>query len=73
MCDHLNPGGKIIIIDKNVEFLGRMTMPVWEQWFNANKVCEWLEQYCMDVSVKEIGYEDKKPDGLFLMWTGVRK
>lgn len=73
MCDHLNPGGKIIIIDKNMEFLGRMTMPVWEQWFNANKVCEWLERYCTDVSVKEIGYEDKQPDGLFLMWTGVKK
>lgn len=73
MCTHLKPGGKIIIIDKNEEFLGRMDMSPWEQWFNANRVCAWLERYCNDVTVKEIGYEDRKPDGLFLMWTGVKK
>lgn len=73
MCDHLEPGGKIIIIDKCDEFLGKMILAPWEQWFNSEKVCEMLEKHCKDVTVKEIGYEDKKPDGMFLMWTGVKR
>ena len=73
ICRVTKPGGTVIIIDKNDEHLGRMEIAPWEQWFNAEKVCELLERDCTDVSVKEIGYEDKKPDGLFLLWSGVKR
>lgn len=73
MCRVTKPGGTVIVIDKNKEHLGRMELAPWEQWFNAEVVCELLERDCTDISVKEIGYEEKKPDGVFLLWSGVKQ
>lgn len=65
------PGGKIIIIDKNRDELGRMNICEWETWFNAEELKALMEKYCSDVQIiDKIKYNLKKEDKLFLAWIG---
>lgn len=69
MCRVVRPGGRIVIIDKNVEQWGRLKTPEWEQWFGRKQLEKLLGRHCRQVSSREISYwEDVAPDGLFLAW-----
>lgn len=69
----VNPGGKLLVIDKNEEKLGRLRLSPWEQWFQAGKVTEILRKLGAQCESKFISYADKKsPDGLFIAWEAVR-
>lgn len=72
LCRMLKDDGRIVIIDKNIEKLGRMGITDFEQWFNKNEVKTILKKYCRDVKVEEIRYDHRDADGLFLAWTGVK-
>ena len=72
LCRVLKDNGRIIIIDKNIEKLGKMEITDFEQWFDKNKVKNILEKHCRDVQVKEISYDSREADGLFLAWTGIK-
>ena len=72
LCRVLKDNGRIIIIDKNIEKLGKMELTGFEQWFDKNKVKNILEKYCRDVQVKEISYGNHEANGLFLAWTGIK-
>lgn len=73
MCRVVKPGGRIAIIDKNIEQWGRLKTPEWEKWFGQKQVEQLLKKYCRDVSSRPISYwEDVPPDGLFLAWLAVR-
>jgi malonyl-CoA O-methyltransferase len=72
LCRVLKDNGRIIIIDKNIEKLGRMEITDFEQWFDKGKVKNILEKYCKDVKVEEINYDNHGADGLFLAWTGIK-
>lgn len=72
LCRVLKDNGRIIIIDKNVEKLGRMEITDFEQWFDMDEVKNILGKYCHDVQVKEIGYDSNEADGLFLVWIGIK-
>lgn len=64
-------GGKIVIIDKNREQLGRMEIGEWEVWFDADVLKDMMLKYCSSVTVTDqIEYEHKKEDKLFLAWIG---
>lgn len=64
-------GGKIVIIDKNREELGRMEIGEWEVWFGADELKGLLSEHCSGVKViDQIDYEQKKEDKLFLAWIG---
>ncbi len=64
-------GGKIVIIDKNKEELGRMEIGEWEVWFDADELKKTMSEYCSSVTViNKIEYEHKKEDKLFLAWLG---
>lgn len=64
-------GGKIVIIDKNKEELGRMEIGTWEVWFEADELKDIMAAYCSCVTVVDkIIYENKKDDKLFLAWIG---
>jgi ubiquinone/menaquinone biosynthesis C-methylase UbiE len=69
VCRVVRPGGRIVIIDKNVEQWGRLETPEWEKWFGRKQLEGLLARHCRRVSSKPISYwEDVAPDGLFLAW-----
>jgi ubiquinone/menaquinone biosynthesis C-methylase UbiE len=69
LCRVLRPGGRIVIIDKNIEHFGKLETPAWEKWFDRKEVEAMLRLHCRDVSSRFISYwEDVKPDGMFLAW-----
>ena len=69
MCRVVKPGGRIVIIDKNIEQWGRLKTPEWEQWFGRRQLEKMLARHCRQVSSRPISYwEDVAPDGLFLAW-----
>ena len=37
MCRVTRMGGRIVVIDKNVEMTGRLETPVWEKWFGRSE------------------------------------
>src|SRR5258708_22621631 len=69
MCRVVKPGGRIVVIDKNVKQWGRLKTPVWEKWFERGQLEGLLKRHCAEVSSRPISYwEDVAPDGLFLAW-----
>jgi malonyl-CoA O-methyltransferase len=69
LCRVVKPGGRIVIIDKNIEQWGRLKTPAWEKWFGRKQLESLLAKHCRRVSSRPISYwEDVAPDGLFLAW-----
>ena len=69
LCRVVKPGGRIAIIDKNVEQWGRLQTPEWETWFGRKQLEDLLGKHCRRVSSRPVSYwEDVAPDGLFLAW-----
>ena len=70
----LEPGGKLMIIDKNAVKLGKMDIKPWEQWFDRKTIEGLLKPYCLDIKSQFITYGSlKEPDGLFISWQGIKK
>ncbi|MBR4574859.1 MAG: methyltransferase domain-containing protein [Lachnospiraceae bacterium] len=66
-------GGRIIIIDKNIELYGHYEIGEWEQWFDKQCLKDMLSCFCDKVSVVEdLKNEDPTPD-LFCAWIGTVK
>ncbi len=73
LCRVLKPGGKLVIIDKNIDHWGRFQTPIWERWFGQAELETMLRQHCRQVSSEFISYwEDVAPDGLFIGWKAVK-
>jgi malonyl-CoA O-methyltransferase len=69
LCRTVKPGGKIVIIDKNIEHWGRFQTPSWERWFDRGEIERLLGRDCRKVQSEFLSYwEDVEPDGLFLIW-----
>ena len=69
----LKPGGKIVIIDKNLEKSGKLKIEPWEQWFNLESVLEILKQNKVQATAKYITYDNlKESDKLFIAWEGIK-
>jgi ubiquinone/menaquinone biosynthesis C-methylase UbiE len=69
----VKPGGRIVIIDKNVEAWGRLKTPEWEQWFGRKELEKLLARHCREVTSRPLSYwEDVEPDGMFLVWLAVK-
>ena len=69
LCRVVKPGGRIVIIDKNLEQWGRLQTPQWEKWFGRKQLETLLRRHCRQVSSQPISYwADVAPDGLFLAW-----
>lgn len=62
----VKPGGKVIVIDKNVENLGKLKLFPYERWFDMDILQKIGEKAnCRCEIIKEISYEKFKADGLF--------
>jgi ubiquinone/menaquinone biosynthesis C-methylase UbiE len=73
LCRVVRPGGRIVIIDKNVEQWGRLKTPEWEKWFGRKELEKLLRRHCAKVLSRPISYwQDVAPDGLFLAWMAER-
>lgn len=73
ICRVVKPGGRILIIDKNVEHWGKLKTPEWERWFDRREVETMLHRHCREVSSQLISYwEDVEPDGMFVAWLAVK-
>ena len=69
ICRVLKPGGRIVVIDKNVEHWGKLDTPSWERWFDRKEMEGMLARHCRTVSSQPISYwADVEPDGMFLAW-----
>ena len=68
----LKPGGNIIIIDKNIEQLGKLKMPVWEKWFSCDAMSGLLSSKGVRTSYEFVGYNNRKANGLFVCWKGIK-
>ncbi len=73
ICRVVRPGGRIVIIDKNAEHLGKLRTPEWEKWFRPEELERLLGRHCRTVSSQFISYwEDVAPDGMFVAWLAAR-
>ena len=71
LCRVTKPGGKVLILDKNLAQLGAMEICDWEQWFDIDDLKQEMEKYCKEVQIDtDISYDDHAADGLFCAWTG---
>jgi malonyl-CoA O-methyltransferase len=69
LCRVLKPGGRVVVIDKNIEHFGKLQTPAWEKWFDRKELEDLLKRDCAEVSSRFISYwEDVEPDGMFLAW-----
>jgi malonyl-CoA O-methyltransferase len=74
MCRILKPGGKILIIDKNVSQMGHLKISPWEKWFNHTEIVKLLHKFHVKAESKLITYDKHdQPDGLFIAWEGVKQ
>jgi malonyl-CoA O-methyltransferase len=74
LCRVLKPGGRIVIVDKNVQRYGALQIEAWERWFGREEVTNWLRRDCNDVRSDLICWGNQtKPDGLFIAWQGMRR
>jgi len=69
----VRPGGKLVIIDKNVEKQGALEIERWESWFERDAVSGALKDLGFDCTVSELSYDGGPADGLFLCWVGSNK
>jgi ubiquinone/menaquinone biosynthesis C-methylase UbiE len=73
LCRIVKPGGRIVIIDKDIKAWGRLETPEWERWFGRGELEKLLGRHCTAVSSRPISYwEEMEPDGLFLAWLAVK-
>jgi ubiquinone/menaquinone biosynthesis C-methylase UbiE len=73
ICRVVRPGGRIAIIDKNVEHFGKLKTPEWESWFDRKELERLLARSCREVRSQFISYwEDVEPDGMFIAWLAIK-
>jgi len=68
----LKPNGKILIIDKNADVLGKLDLAPWEQWFAEAELTTVMNKHGLQVDIiKNIPYElGNIQDELFIGWCG---
>lgn len=68
-------GGRLLIIDKDIEKLGIMQIAEWEQWFDVARLKDIMERNGFVVEVVEnISYDNNNlENGLFVGWLGYKK
>jgi len=69
----LKSGGKIVIIDKNSRKLGALRIKPWERWFNPVQIINLLRKYGVEAHYKPVAYgQHSQPDGIFIVWEGMK-
>ncbi len=70
----VQPGGTMLVIDKNRDHQALSEHSPWERWLGADETCDWLRVACNQVSVTPIAHGSHvQPTGLFLAWTARKR
>ena len=72
MARLLAPGGRLVVVDKDVRFDGVLATEPWERWFASDEVVGWLSEAGLDARCRPVASPAKAPEGLFLAWSGSR-
>lgn len=72
MARVLAPGGRLVIIDKNIEKQGTLQIETWERWFDIDELVAQLGKIGLSAHAQLISYDGRQADGLFVAWTGVK-
>jgi len=68
------PGGRVIIIDKQRSYWGRLECPPWEHWPDIDQLAALLKRGCEEVSAEPVAYDDRPAsDGLMIAWQGRKR
>lgn len=66
--------GMMIVVDKNLDALGKMKMMEWEQYFDEDKLKSCMEVYCEEVQVIHgLRINEEETSSCFSAWIGKRK
>lgn len=68
----LRPGGRLVIIDKNLARKGALHIEAWERWFDVDDLTKQLQQANLKVRTKFVSYDGRPADGLFVSWIGTK-
>jgi malonyl-CoA O-methyltransferase len=68
----LAPGGRLVIIDKNIALQGALQTESWERWFDVETLTQQLQRACLNAHAEFISYDGRPADGLFVAWVGVK-
>lgn len=72
MARLLAPGGRLVVIDKDVRLEGVLATEPWERWFASEEVVGWLSEAGLDARCRPVASPANAPEGLFLAWSGTR-
>jgi malonyl-CoA O-methyltransferase len=68
------PGGKIIVVDKQLAEWGRAQCPPWERWPERGVLEDMLAEQCAGVVSETVRFENSdREDRLMVKWMGVKK
>lgn len=70
MARVLAPGGRLVVIDKNLARQGALQIESWERWFDVEDLTSQLKKQGLEARAQFISYEGRPPDGLFVAWVG---
>ncbi len=69
----VRPSGKVVIIDKPVEKLGKLIIDEWEQWISDEDIKNFANECGGKVEIIESVPYENKDDGLFRAWIITKK
>lgn len=73
LCRVAKDGGKIAIIDKNINRLGELEITDFEKWFDIAQIKKILSNFCTDVEAEYFKLNEETDPKLFIIWTGIKK
>lgn len=73
MARVLKPEGILCIIDKNLQYWGRLKCPSWESWMDKEYLKESIKKYCDNVFYETIFLDPMNTnDELMIAWVGTK-
>jgi len=73
LCRVVRPGGRVLVIDKNIAKQPLSEHDPWERWFSPDELVKWLKPFCGDVKVEPLQQSaGQSEDNLFFVATGTR-